>query len=83
MPRKPRVYVPGLPCHVIQRGNNRDACFFFEDDYRFYLKCLGDACTRFGAQIHAYVLVTNHTHLLMTPVVKDSISRVMQSVGRR
>ncbi len=83
MPRKPRMYVPGLPYHVIQRGNNRGACFFCADDYQFFLQCLHDACKRYGAQLHAYVLMTNHTHLLMTPTLEDSISRVMQSVGRR
>lgn len=83
MPRKPRMYLPGLPCHVIQRGNNRDAGFFCEDDYRFYLECLGEACGRYGAELHAYVLMTNHTHLLMTPTLEDAISRVMQSLGRR
>ena len=47
MPRKPRMYLPGIPCHVIQRGNNRDACFFAEQDYQFYLECLKDACRRY------------------------------------
>lgn len=83
MPRKPRMYLAGVPAHVIQRGNNREACFFHEDDYRFYRQCLADACDRYGAELHAYVLMTNHTHLLMTPRREESISRVMQSVGRR
>ena len=83
MPRKPRMYVPGIPCHVIQRGNNREACFFREEDYRFYLDCLQDACISNHVDVHAYVLMTNHTHLLMTPDSKEGISRVMQSLGRR
>ena len=83
MPRKPRMYLPDVPCHVIQRGNNRNACFFTDQDYRFYLDCLTDACRRYGVFVHAYVLMTNHVHLLMTPVRKDSISRTMQSIGRR
>ncbi len=83
MPRKPRMYLAGVPAHVIQRGNNRDACFFHEDDYRFYRQCLVDACDRYGVSVHAYVLMTNHSHLLMTPKREDGISRVMQSVGRR
>ena len=83
MPRKPRVYIPGIPCHVIQRGNNRDTCFFAEEDYHFYLDCLGDACLKNHVDVHAYVLMTNHVHLLMTPDCKEGISRVMQSLGRR
>lgn len=83
MPRKPRMYVPEIPCHVIQRGNNREACFFAEQDYQFYLECLLEASQRYESRIHAYVLMTNHVHLLVTPTKKDSISLTMQSVGRR
>ena len=83
MPRKARMYLPGVPCHIIQRGNNRDATFFAEQDYQFYLECLYTAVRKYHADIHAYVLMTNHVHLLMTPLYKESISLVMQSVGRR
>lgn len=83
MPRKPRMYMAGVPAHIVQRGNNRDACFFVEDDYLIYMDWLGDACRRHGVDVHAYVLMTNHVHLLMTPERKDGISLVMQSVGRR
>jgi putative transposase len=83
MPRKPRMYVPDIPCHVIQRGNNRNACFFAEDDYHFYLDCLRDTCNANLVAVHAYVLMTNHVHLLMTPDSREGISRVMQSLGRR
>lgn len=83
MPRKPRMYLPGVPCHIIQRGNNRDATFFAEQDYQFYLECLRDAKDKYNVDVHAYVLMTNHVHLLMTPSTKESISLVMQSVGRR
>ena len=83
MPRKPRMYLAGVPCHVIQRGNNRDACFYSEQDYQFYLQCLEDSCRRYHVGVHAYVLMTNHVHLLMTPEEKEGISQVMQSVGRR
>ncbi len=82
MPRKPRMYVGGLPCHIIQRGNNRDACFYSENDYRRYLYHLGTACQRYKVKLHAYVLMTNHSHLLMTPEDQWGISRVMQSLGR-
>lgn len=83
MPRKQRMYVAGLPCHVIQRGNNRSLCFITDEDYQFYLECLIDACKRYRVSVHAYVLMTNHVHLLMTPGSNDGISRVMQSLGRR
>jgi len=83
MPRKPRCYVPNVPCHVITRGNDRQACFFKNGDYEFYLECLSDACNRYNVSLHAYVLMTNHVHLLMTPESEEGISQVMQSVGRR
>jgi putative transposase len=67
----------------VQRGNNRGACFFTDDDYRFYLDAVGDACRRYQVALHAYVLMTNHVHLLMTPREADGVSRVMQSLGRR
>jgi len=73
----------GIPCHVIQRGNNRDVCFYTEQDYSFYLDCLWDACQRYHVEVHAYVLMTNHVHLLMTPADTEGVSRVMQSLGRR
>ncbi|WP_137886457.1 transposase [Pseudomonas sp. 2FE] len=82
MPRKQRMYLPGVPAHVVQRGNNRNACFFHEDDYRFYLAVLADALKRHRVELHAYVLMTNHVHLLMTPADTEGISRVMQHVGR-
>lgn len=83
MARKPRFNLIGNPQHVIQRGNNRQATFFAEEDYRFYLECLGEAAKKSDSAIHAYVLMTNHVHLLVTPGQPDSISRLMQSVGRR
>lgn len=83
MPRKPRMYMAGLPCHVIQRGNNRESCFFSEQDYLFYLECLKDGCSRYKVALHAYVLMTNHVHLLMTPDDTEGVSRVLQSLGRR
>lgn len=82
MARQPRFVLPGQPQHVIQRGNNRDVIFASEDDYLFYLEKLELACDRFGCDLHAYVLMTNHVHLLLTPQSGDGISKVMQSVGR-
>lgn len=82
MPRKTRMYLPGVPAHVVQRGHNRSACFFSDDDHLFYLECLGQGLRRYGVRLHAYVLMTNHVHLLMTPDEDSSISRLMQHVGR-
>lgn len=67
MPRRARLSLPGIPWHLIQRGNNRAVCFFAEDDYRLYLHHLQELATRFGCAMHAYVLMTNHVHLLLTP----------------
>ena len=83
MPRKPRMFSAGVPCHVIQRGNNRSACFFETENNLFYLECLAQSCKRYKVDLHAYVLMTNHIHLLMTPSDEQGISAVMQSVGRR
>jgi putative transposase len=83
MPGRPRYRLVGVPQHVIQRGNNRQACFFAEADYHGYLDALKKACDKYGCQVHAYVLMTNHVHLLMTPDEPEAVSQVMQSVGRR
>ena len=83
MPRKPRMFLAGVPCHIIARGNNRSVCFYADADYLFYLECLNDACIKYGTVIHAYVLMTNHVHLLITPSTTSAIPKVMQSVGRR
>jgi putative transposase len=82
MPRKPRMYLPGVPAHVVQRGNNRNACFYAEDDYRYYLECLRQGLHRYQVRLHAYVLMSNHVHLLMTPEDTAGISRLMQHLGR-
>lgn len=83
MPRQPRLDLPGVPQHVIQRGNNRQPCFLREQDYRCYLTQLREAASRYGCRIHAYVLMTNHVHLLMTPDAKGAVALTMQSLGRR
>jgi len=83
MPRKTRMFLPDVPCHVISRGHNRDACFYTDEDYLFYLECLKDACHKHHVAVHAYVLMTNHVHLLLTPVSEAAIPSVMQSIGRR
>ena len=82
MPRKPRFYVPGAPVHAVQRGHNRSAVFFDDLDYLEYLRCLKLAADDCGCAVHAYVLMTNHVHLLMTPGRADSVRRLFQSLGR-
>ena len=83
MPRRKRNYLPGLPYHIVQRGNNRDACFIEPDNYRFYLELLNECSKRYGTSIHAYCLMTNHIHLLATPSHNKSISDTMKVVGSR
>lgn len=82
MARLPRFVLPGQPQHVIQRGNNRQECFCAESDYRFYQDKLHAASEKHGCKIHAYVLMTNHVHLLVTPQREDGIGKMMQMLGR-
>lgn len=81
--RLPRFDIPRIPQHVIQRGNDRQPCFRAHADYRRYLADLLQASRRFQCAIHAYVLMTNHVHLLVTPAGKGDVSRMMQAIGRR
>lgn len=83
MARLPRFYLPNQPLHVIQRGNNREPIFAADADYHFYLRCLQDAADTHSLTVHAYVLMTNHVHLLVTPVTETSLSKTLQSIGRR
>jgi putative transposase len=83
MARLPRLTVPGLPHHVMQRGNNRQAIFADTSDYERLLALFGDSAKEFGVALHAYVLMTNHFHLLATPEAGDSLPKMMQAVGRK
>jgi len=83
MARRPRHVLPGQAIHLIQRGNNRQPIFFADTDYRVYHEVLADAARRYRCAVHAYVFMTNHVHLLLTPSTREGPSRVMQSVGRR
>ena len=83
MARMERYFVAGQSLHVIQRGNNRQAIFFEDQDYGLYHEWLAFAAREHGCAIHAYVLMTNHVHLLVTPSAAQSLPRVMQSLGRR
>jgi putative transposase len=83
MARLPRYVVPGQPQHIIQRGNNRQVIFAADADYQFFRDALIKAAKEHGLIIHAYVWMTNHIHLLATPLSENSISKVFQSVGRK
>ena len=82
MARLPRLTVPGYPHHIIQRGNNRQAIFASSRDYQALLDLLHDNAKKFDVAIHAYVLMTNHFHLLVTPKTGDGLPQMMQAVGR-
>jgi putative transposase len=82
MARLPRFVLPGHPQHVIQRGNNRCGIFCAEADYRFFLEKLQLAAEKYDCAIHAYVLMTNHVHILVTPYRKEGIGKMMQTLGR-
>ncbi len=82
MARHPRLILPGVALHVIQRGNNRGACFKDDSDYRMYLAHLRHLCGRYQCELHAYCLMTNHVHLLLTPTETGGCSPLMRDLGR-
>jgi putative transposase len=83
MARPPRLIFPGVAVHVIQRGVNRVACFRAEADYLVYLSHLRSLSPMHGCAVHAYCLMTNHVHLLMTPSTEKSCTALMRDLGRR
>lgn len=83
MGTRPRVTLAGVPVHIVQRGVDRQACFFTDADRVFYLDELAELAVACGCAIHAYVLMTNHVHLLLTPRGDDAPSRMMQRLGQR
>jgi len=83
MARHPRLDLPGIPQHIVQRGNNRLPCFLDDTDRRHYLTLLGEALLDTGCKLHAYVLMDNHAHLLTTPPEIGAVGRLMQKLGRR
>lgn len=83
MARLPRLTVPGYPHHLIQRGNNRQAIFAADADYETLLAMLDENARKFEVELHAYVLMTNHFHLLVTPATVTALPLLMQAVGRR
>ncbi len=82
MARLPRFELAGVPQHVVQRGNNRLPCFLDDEDRQRYLQCLRQALLRFDCKLHAYVLMSNHVHLLLTPVEAGAVSRMMHTFAR-
>lgn len=83
MPRRPRIHLDGIPLHIVQRGHNREPCFFGEEDYQAYLYWLGEALKKEDCALHAYALMTNHVHLLIAPRQAESIPRLIIALGRR
>lgn len=83
MPRRGRIAIAGIPWHIIQRGNNRSACFFDDSDYHFYLDTLTSQAALWRCAVHAYVLMSNHVHLLITPATADGPSLLMKHLGQR
>ncbi len=83
MPRRARLVLPNVPLHLIQRGNNRQVCFVAEEDYRFYLDWLKAYANKTGCRIHAYVLMTNHVHLLVSSPTIDGLGAMMKALGQR
>lgn len=83
MPRKRRFHLPGVPVHVVQRGNNRAPSFFSDTDRLAYLDFLSESCGRYGVEVHAWVLMTNHVHLLVSPQDRDSLTLMMQWLGAK
>jgi putative transposase len=82
MARLSRVSPVGVPEHIIQRRNNRQVCFAGEKDMRAYLGWLKEYSKKHSVEVHAWVLMTNHVHLLCTPRVEGAVSKMMQSIGR-
>lgn len=83
MARWPRIVVPHVPMHIVQRGNNRTETFHAREDFAYYREVLIDASERTGCLVHSYVLMSNHVHLLLTPPDHHAASRLIQIVGRR
>jgi putative transposase len=83
LPRHPRFCPRDFPVHVIQRGNNRQAIFTSDKDIAAYAYWLAEGAEKFELFVHGWVFMTNHVHLLLTPRQDESVSRLMQSLGRR
>ena len=83
MPRQQRLILPDVAVHIVQRGNNRGACFFGPGDYRLYLLHLRELSAALACAVHAYCLMTNHVHLLVTPPSANACTALMRNLGQR
>jgi putative transposase len=88
MPRRPRVHLDrvhldGIPLHIVQRGHNREPCFFGEEDYSTYLHWLSEALNETSCSLRAYALMTNHVHVLLIPKKDATVPKLVISLGRR
>ena len=83
MPRRKRNYLPGMPYHLVQRGNNRQRCFREADDFLTYLDLWREKSRWYGVDVHAYCLMSNHIHFIVSSIETDSISNTMKVVGSR
>ena len=80
MARLPRLYLPAYAQYSIEPGNNREACFYGEEDYKTYVTFLRESCEKHDVALHAFVLMTDHVHLLATPKNEKSVSHMMQTL---
>jgi len=83
MPRQARLVLPDVALHVIQRGHNRQPCFRQETDRLVYLTLLHELSRKSRCAVHAYCLMTNHVHLLLTPSAEEACATLMRDLGRR
>ena len=83
MPCRPRVHIDDVPLRIVQRGHNREPCFFAEEDYHTYLHWLNEALRKEQCALHAYALMTNHVHLLLTPRDAKAVPQLIIALGRR
>jgi putative transposase len=81
MPRAPRLFLPNQPVHIVKRGHNRDPIAARKTDYQYFVECLASACREYNVALHAWVLMTNHIHLLASPEAEDSFPKMMQWLG--
>jgi putative transposase len=82
MPRKPRIFIPNQPLHVVNRGHSKQPIVMSTFDYQYFVECLRKATEKYDIAVHAWALMTNHIHLLLTPASEDSLPRTMQWLGR-
>lgn len=83
MPRRARLVLPNIPLHIIQRGNDRQPCFFANEDYSVYLDWMAEYAGKTGCRVHAYVLMTNHVHLLISADRVEASGSLMKALGQR